>query len=116
MEEVLINLETSLLQPDVRSDGAKLNDILAEEFVEISHTGQRITKDDILKQTHVPSTEQYFPEQFQVIRIASDVYQVRYYLKRENSTKPDSWRSSIWNQEGEAWKLLFHQGTVVAKR
>ena len=48
MFDSVISLEKSLLEPAIRSDLTKLNDLLHHEFLEFGSSGQVYNKQDIL--------------------------------------------------------------------
>ena len=48
-----------------------------------------------------------------VKQLADSVALVTYAIERGTGDQRGSLRSSIWKHDGGAWRMVFHQGTVV---
>ena len=48
LSDLIKNLETELLQPEVRKSKERLNELLADDFYEIGESGKQYNKQDIL--------------------------------------------------------------------
>ena len=113
------NLEVSLLQPEVRRSAKRINDLLANDFVEFGMFGKIYSKQDIvelLPNSEEEKFEKYDASEFQTREIAVDTVLLTYkasidFLK--NNEIIWTLRCSIWQKRGENWQMIFHQGTVI---
>ena len=103
-------LEESLLQPDVRKS-IQLVDLLADDFMEFGTSGRVYTKQDLvaLLQAEMPSTQT--TSNFKVQFLAPSVALLTYVICHEASPPSYTLRSSLWQQFGERWRMVFHQST-----
>lgn len=107
--DLLVELETSLHTPDVRSSPAELNSLLSDDFIEIGASGKTYDKQQIINSLLVESPVQIKAKNFQYKKLSSELAQLIY---RSESTR-HSIRSSIWKLEEGRWRMLFHQGTIT---
>jgi ribonuclease HI len=94
----------ALLDPAVRRDRARVDALLARDFVEFGASGRVWTRDSILD---LLATEAYVPvpmEDFACAVLGEGVALVTYRAR-------GCLRSSVWVWEDGAWKVRFHQGT-----
>jgi hypothetical protein len=110
LKEHLLNLEESLLNPKVRTDTKKLENILAEGFFEFGSSGNVWLREDCLKDGGVSGREMYLLD-FEIHTLAEGVVLATYRVK-DNSRKQLSLRSSIWKLLNGRWQMSFHQGTI----
>ncbi|MBO6506251.1 MAG: nuclear transport factor 2 family protein [Kordiimonadaceae bacterium] len=112
----LRDLELELASSAARCDDARMDALLADEFVEFGASGRRFTKLQIIE---LLSTEDDFTpyslEDFSVTMLGTDNALVTYTIPPregpDGTPKPGSRRSSIWQEDGDNWRLVFHQGT-----
>jgi hypothetical protein len=108
-------LEESLLDSNVRHDGNRLRELLAEDFLEFGSSGRVWTRRAIIEMLDT-ETNFYPPaiEEFQCSFLSEQVALVTYRTVR-NDTKAGerlaSLRSSIWTFVDGDWRMRFHQGT-----
>ena len=107
IHEEILALEERLLLPEVRTSAAALDRLIADEFMEFGSSGQTYTKQDVIAQLQAAPNFVVKVEHFRVMTLAPDVALATYRTGR-------SLRSSIWRQEHGAWRIVFHQGTVIA--
>jgi glyoxylase I family protein len=108
-------LEESLLDSNVRHDGTRLRELLAEDFLEFGSSGRVWTRRAIIEML---DTETNFSppaiEEFQCSLLSDHVALVTYRTVR-NDTKTGerlaSLRSSVWVFQNGDWRMRFHQGT-----
>jgi len=114
------SLERALMQPEVRRSAEKLNELLADDFIEFGMFGGRYTKEDMLKYlvdvAEEEKNEKYEPSNFQAREIAPDTVLLTFdgcikYL--DTGSERQTLRSSIWQKRNGKWQIVFHQGTVV---
>ncbi len=114
LKETILNLELSLLTPEVRSSREKLDMLLADDFIEYGSSGlvydKKITLDSLTGGGKSPSYKLY---DFELIPLSDSVVQARYKTDRTNldGTMLTSLRSSLWKNNDGNWQMFFHQGT-----
>jgi hypothetical protein len=119
LAKLIQDLEISLLQPEVRQSAEKLNELLADDFVEFGMFGKKYSKQDIVES--LPKAEEEKFERYEAIdlvakEISPDTVLLTYkasvkFLK----TNETIWtlRSSIWQKRNDSWQMIFHQGTII---
>lgn len=108
LRDKIYQLELSHLDPDARRSVKKLENLLADEFIEFGSSGKIYHKNDILKWLPLESPRQFVIEDFSTLILAEDIILATYKLKSEAVS---SLRSSLWKFNGNEWKIVFHQGT-----
>jgi hypothetical protein len=96
-----------------RADYARMT---ADDFGEIGASGQRYSRDYVLEvleaRRNDPVDESDWESRdFHVRELGPDMYLLTYTLRQGARLTR---RSTIWRRAGEDWKIVFHQGTVVA--
>ena len=106
-------LERALLDPAVRADRARLDGLIAEDFLEIGASGAVFGKDDVLARLPGESGVAYEALPMRVQRISADVARVLYTVRRDaDGDVRGSLRSSWWRLDADGcWRMVFHQGT-----
>jgi hypothetical protein len=108
IEETIRELEERLLSPEIRASAPDLKRLISDIFVEIGSSGRIYTKASIINVlTAAPEPPDAPMEYFRVLEIAQGVALATY---RCGGTL----RSTLWRQEGTAWRVVFHQGTRSA--
>ncbi|KGD85886.1 DUF4440 domain-containing protein [Rhizobium sp. YS-1r] len=86
-----------------------------EAFWEIGASGRVYTRafviDNLIKRYRDPEPHDWPCRDFAISRLADGLYQLSYILE-----EPDrrTWRTTLWRNTSGGWKILFHQGTVIA--
>lgn len=113
--ERILELEKSLLRPDVRRDHLLLNGLLADDFVEFGATGRVWTKMDIVTAMGDEESVVRVIGDFDVRHLASNVLLATYLCHHASPSGlgPSSRRSSIWREGPDGWQMVFHQGTPL---
>lgn len=114
----LHDLELELASSAARCDHARMDALLADEFVEFGASGRRFTKHEIIE---LLSTEDDFTpytlEDFSVTMLGEGhalvTYTIPARIGADGTPKRGSRRSSIWREGKVDWRLVFHQGTRV---
>jgi hypothetical protein len=106
----LIALELRLQDPAVRKDPAAIGELLSEDFREFGASGIVWDRATILETLSVEPPYSITSEDFECQRLSSDLALLTYV-----ATNParQTLRSSLWRLEGDRWRVLFHQGTVI---
>ena len=110
LSKLIQGLELSLLEPSIRQSRAKLDELLAEEFIEFGMTGKVYNKQDILDCLSSEPPRYFNMMDFEIKQLSSNTILAMYKILEKDVV---SLRSSIWKQYGDDWRLLFHQGTKV---
>lgn len=114
--EELIKLEIFIHWPTLGPTKQELENILDENFWEVGASGKRYNRDIVLRvleeRTGKANPEVWINKDFHCAEISAGHYLLTYTLcQGERLTQ----RSSIWRKKGERFKLVYHQGTIVAK-
>lgn len=109
----LKRLEESLLSPEFRRSRARLDALLADDFLEYGASGRIYDKSALLAMTDKTYDGQLSLHAFSATALAPSVALVRYrsLLRRADGRESHALRCSIWSLTEEGWKLVFHQGT-----
>ena len=108
-------LELKLLQADLAANPSLIDELLSGDFEEISSNGEVNSRSDVFnwllsKDQHI----QWALTDFR-IRVLADDWVLAHYTaqKRDdpNVTSKGSIRTSIWQHQGNHWKMVFHQAS-----
>jgi hypothetical protein len=116
LTEKLLELEKKLLDPDLRRTPEKLAPFLAEDFTEFGSSGHAYDKQRILFLLRRQVPARLVIEEFRVFEVSASAALVTYRACSESTRTTGSHyslRSSLWVLRGDAWQMLFHQGTNV---
>ena len=86
-----------------------------EAFWEIGASGKVYRREfviaNLLERYREPEPHDWPCRDFTISRLADDLYHLSYVLE-----EPDrlSRRSTFWRSTATGWKIVFHQGTVIA--
>lgn len=88
----------------------------AEDFWEVGASGRRYSRDYVLdvldERQRDPQPDPWETADFHCRRLADAVYLLTYTLHQgQRITR----RATIWRRDTDGWKILYHQGTVVAE-
>ncbi|MGP4078182.1 nuclear transport factor 2 family protein [Halobacillus sp. K22] len=112
IKEQLYSLETTLLKGEVRKSEKILNELLAEDFVEYSSTGEIYDKDNILNRLPSEDDPGIIMSNFEIKYLSPTSVLTTFKIFIESKQK-HSLRSSVWKYNDEKWQMVFHQGTVT---
>ena len=107
-------LEPIFHGPQYRS-AAQLEAIIAPDFWEIGASGRRYSRRFVLETLAARRADTaeaaWQTRDFHCRRLADGLYLLTYtLLQGERCTR----RTTLWQRAAPAWKILFHQGTLVA--
>lgn len=108
------NLEIELLKPATRHSLERLNELLADDFMEIGASGKRYNKQDVLNVLPASVEKQFVLLEFEVKELSPQIVLATYRIEKEitGSDKENcSLRSSVWQKQNGQWRIIFHQGT-----
>ncbi|MRH43473.1 DUF4440 domain-containing protein [Aquibacillus halophilus] len=110
LKEHLHSLDKLLLQTDTRQSKEKLNELLADDFLEYGSSGRIFDKANILSRLPNEEDPEFSLMDFEARQLASKVVLTTYrVIRRQDMTH--SLRSSIWQLNEGKWQMTFHQGT-----
>ena len=122
MDKTLTNLiktlEVELLQPDVRKSASKLNELLSDDFFEFGSSGDRYTKQDVIRFLAETNEAKFVIRDFKIKELSPDNVLATYIIEKEDlESGKKSWslRSSIWQNRDGNWQIIFHQGTLTKR-
>jgi hypothetical protein len=114
----LQRLELMLLDPGVRRDRKRVEELLAEDFLEFGSSGRVWTREATLE---LLATETYIQpgvEDFACRMLSDDVALLTYRSvrrKADGGVQAEALRSSVWIRTHGKWKMRFHQGTATSR-
>lgn len=117
LAEVLTELkarEPIFHTPRFASTRRDYEQLMDEAYWEVGASGRRYSRTFILDLVTTrppdPTESSWITRDFQCREIAADNYLLTYTLVQgERITR----RSTLWRRVGGAWRILFHQGTLV---
>ncbi|MDM5337239.1 DUF4440 domain-containing protein [Fictibacillus enclensis] len=110
MKEQMRELEERHLRPDVRTSVEKLDELLADDFLEFGSSGYPIRKEDCM--TGDLDVDDLSLLNFEVRLLGPDIVLTTYIIRNRTKDR-NTLRSSIWKHMDGRWQLYFHQGTVT---
>ncbi|MFT4135874.1 DUF4440 domain-containing protein [Microbacterium sp.] len=111
--EAVAALERELQTPECRSDPARVAELLADDFEEVSASGSAWSKADTLAGLAAEASEapRIHVHELVTRRVADDVVLARWMSERSGRRAE---RTSLWRRDDDRWRLVHHQGTPVA--
>ena len=126
LEQHLLELEASLLDPEVRRDPGRAGRLLADDFVEIGQSGRRYDRNAILQELSGEVQERCIRiEHFQARVLAPGVAMATFQTvsveadtaasspRAASRAAPRAARVSLWRRRGDRWLMFYHQGTRI---
>lgn len=93
----------------------ELERMTAEDFWEIGASGRIYSRDfvisNLIERYKEPEPHSWPCRDFSIQPLADSLFLVSYTLDEPTRTTR---RSTIWRRDGQFWKIVFHQGTVVS--
>lgn len=115
LKEVIYELETDLLKPEVRTSYDKLNELIADDFIEYGSKGLIYDKRNILERLPKGNPPSYNLYDFEFIPLSEFIIQTRFKtdIVDTDQIKTTSLRTSLWRKTNDKWQMFFHQGTLI---
>ena len=102
-------------RPEFGTTRAEFAAMTDESFWEIGASGKRYSREYVLdvleERQREPQPDEWETSGFHCAEIAADNYLLTYTLRQPGRVTR---RASIWRRTDAGWKIVFHQGTVVA--
>ncbi len=108
---MLQKLEESLLNPSIRRSKEDLNNLLSDDFIEITSSGKMYDKKQIINALLEEENISFKLQDFKIKNLSKTLVLVSYTAIQNNHLV--SLRSSIWSNQDAKWQMIFHQGTMV---
>lgn len=110
-------------RPELGTQRADFESMTAEDFWEVGASGRRYSRKFVLDALEerladrssghkTPLEEVWDTTDFRCQELAADVYLLTYTLRQQGTRITR--RTTIWRRAAAGWKIVFHQGTVVA--
>jgi hypothetical protein len=114
---IIKELELSLLRPEVRSSRESLDNLLADDFMEIGTFGDKFGKKDTLE--NLPNTKdkiEFKVSNFEVYSPMENVAIATFITEKITNDKDSvtAMRSSHWRKVNGQWQMYFHQATKIS--
>ncbi|MDZ5253809.1 DUF4440 domain-containing protein [Clostridium sp. LIBA-8841] len=118
VREEIFQLENDLLKADVRKSAEKINEIVADDFVEFCSSGSEYhyKNGDIFQAEDDYKNLDWEIFNFEVRELSEDCVLATYKVVKHDEIderKRYFLRSSIWKEENGKWKIFFNQGTLL---
>jgi hypothetical protein len=119
----LIQREPIFHHPEFGTSRRDFENMTDPAFWEVGASGRRYSReyviDTVVKRyedpqyrgIHSPPEDTWQTKDFHCLEIAHDNYLLTYTLVQGDRITR---RSTIWRRSGTGWKILYHQGTIVA--
>jgi len=105
-------------RPEFGTTRAEFESMIAPEFREVGASGQEYSKEvvlDVLEKRHAAShIDVWETSNFRCQRLAAELYLLTYLLLQDSGRLTR--RATIWRRTDAGWKIVYHQGTVVANQ
>ena len=114
----ILQLEVKLLQSNVRKSPNEIEQLLADDFMEIGCSGRTYNRQQVIDVLQNESTAKMAISDFRILNLSETVVLANFRetkFNAENIIENESLRSSIWKLFGDKWKMIFHQGTLLQK-
>jgi len=120
VKEHILQLESDLLRSEVRKSAHRIEDLLADDFIEFCSSGNEYhyRKGDVFQEQDDHKELLWEITDFKITELSEDCIMATYKLIKhdeQNDMKKYSLRSSIWKHMDGKWKMIFHQGTNARK-
>jgi hypothetical protein len=113
-DDTLYRHEQALLDPDVRTSRAQLEDLFHVDFSETGSTGELYDRETMIEMMVGEASGQVVMRDFNTSYLSVDVALVTY--RSVGTGGQEARRSSVWVFQDGRWQLRHHQGTRVPDR
>ncbi|MFF3935011.1 nuclear transport factor 2 family protein [Streptomyces phaeofaciens] len=111
--QAAIDAELRLLDPEVRASPSLVRELLDPEFTEFGASGRRWDLESVLAlmgAETVSSESSVNVSEMSAVVLAPGIVHLTYVTDDQGRR---AWRSSLWRRAGTAWRMYFHQATLV---
>lgn len=116
LADELLALELELLTNATRKNAERVSSLLTDTFREFGSSGRVYSKADIVLALQDEAPVSISLTQFEAVLLGRGVAIVTYRSRKEQSDAAPiiALRSSIWVEDGDGWRMTFHQGTKLS--
>ena len=115
--QLLQRLEEELWREETRFDVSRMEEVIAEDFLEFGRSGRIYQSADTLAVPSTPIKAVIPLPDFDARLLSEGIAQVTYNsVVTYGENIEEARRSSIWTWSFGGWKLRFHQGTPFCRR
>jgi hypothetical protein len=111
----LVAREPIFHRPELGTSRADFENMTDVDFGEVGASGRRYSREYVLDELEKRSTtaaeDEPQADDFHCLELAENLYLLTYTLNQGTRLTR---RSTIWRRSSQGWKIVFHQGTVVA--
>ena len=117
LTEQIQRLELDLLQCDLNAHPGLIDELLAQDFEEIDNQGHQHSREDVIEWLKQKDPKQLWAfRDFRIKPLTGDCVLAIYSLQRPpQSNAQGSIRTSLWQRQGNQWKMVFHQATKITE-
>ena len=109
-DKIILNKEKSLFKYKYIKDINYLNELIDNNYKEIGKSGKLFNKDDVIEYlSNLKSNRNITIYNYTCRKIDTNTYLVNYITK---SNQDNIFRTSIWKQENNQFKIIFHQASL----
>ncbi|HTO06800.1 MAG TPA: DUF4440 domain-containing protein [Myxococcota bacterium] len=112
--EELVAREPIFHRPEHGTTRRHFEEMTEPDFWETGASGRRYSREHVLdtlaQRYETPHEDPWLTEGFQCREIAPDNYLLTYTLRQGPRVTR---RATIWRRRAGAWRIVYHQGTVV---
>jgi hypothetical protein len=116
-KEFLKSLEIELLQYETRHNPARINELIADDFLEYGSSGKSFGKKEALESLPKEEGVVIQHSDMEARMISESIGQVLFKTSIQKDSAPPkvALRSSLWRKTESWWQMFFHQGTLISK-
>ena len=115
VEAELVAREPIFHRPEFGTTRADFEAMTEASFWEVGASGRIYDRAYVLdvldERRRDPKSENWRTHGFRCASLAADTYLLTYTLELDGRTTR---RATIWRRHADGWKIVYHQGTVVA--
>ena len=116
LEKIIFNLESEFQKPEVRKSVQRLEELISDDFREITSSGKVTSKNDCLANLPNAPEIKFVMSDFKIYVLCPNIVQSLFKTKKivlESGKESYSLRTTIWKNENGKWRMIFHQGTPI---
>ncbi|MHC4877785.1 MAG: GNAT family N-acetyltransferase [Planctomycetota bacterium] len=117
----ILRCEHQVWQAVIEKDGEKLADLFTDEYVEITLSGQRVIKSDVVTESpQIDQIEAYSIGSEEIRSLGPDAALLSYHLTLDGTCRGipivprDRWATSIWKHRQIGWRCSFFQQSAFS--
>jgi len=114
--EELRQREPIFHKPEFGTTRRDFENMTDEAYWEVGASGRRYSREFVLdtleKRLPDPNEASWVARDFHCLKIAADNYLITYTLLQGPRVTR---RATLWRRTSRGWKILYHQGTMVAQ-